>query len=392
MSKTEVCSLPSKEDDAKYQQLLTQFANVGPTHDPAFMEALDILKQTSPTDTYKEMQSCPMSSKGGRKRKHIRRSRKTRKGGVNSASRRSARNSTEEEDDANVDTATAAASIAATAAETANVAADQLAETASRNPALMEASNTAATHAASSNIAATAAETGVQTDNILAAETSAAKAVAHAAMATDAASSADMSVKNKDEGRTKCYLKVLTKMAMITGGVGYAGYRLVAPFIASATGSPCSNWRDQAWGAFAGTMIDSQLSCSYRQQAYDSLVSNLTAAFTVAAGLPLGTMLIKSPELFGLVMKYLLGKECPHLYEPMTIDQLLGKWEAIRAGKRESAASNAQPVSSTANIEETLPDPNASVARRRRGGRKSRRRHIRSYKKRNGRKSRRYRR
>lgn len=253
------CPLPNREDDQKYQQLIQRFEEIGPMSDPAFIEAINVLKETSPTEAHKQLETCPKPSKGGQRLRK-------RRGGAG-------------EDSEEVD-----------------------------NPAVND----------------------------------------------------EGSVQKSDVGRTKCYLRVLAKMAMITGGLGYAGYRLVTPFIISSTGSPCSSWSDQVWGAFAGTMIDEQLSCSYRQKAYDSVVSNLTKALVAATGLPIGAMLWKSPELFGLIMKYFLGNECPHLYETITIDQLLGKWEEIRDGKAREQSQDGSMV----------PDPNASVPRRRRGGRR----------------------
>lgn len=201
------------------------------------------------------------------------------------------------------------------------------------------------------------------------------------------------SVAPEDKGRLKCYLRVMSKMALLVGGVGYAGYRIVVPFLTSSIGSPCTSWGDQMWGAFAGTLVDSQMSCSYRQQAYDSLVSNYLTGFAAATGIPITVALLKSPEIFGLVLKYLLAKECPTLYAPMTKDQLLGEWERIRGVKYVppktttfvSAAPVYAPVSAPvaseveAAGEETVANPDIAVPRRttrRRGGRK----HVRSVK------------
>lgn len=262
------CPLPNKEDDKQYAELLSHFASLGPMNDPAFKKALDILRNTSPTEAHKEMMACPAPSKGGKRKS--RRGRKGRGGGEG------------EGDEGSEDGGDAAS-------ERSEPPAD-----------------------------------------------------------------------GNDSGRTKCYLRVMSKMAMLVGGLGYAGYRLLMPFIASSTGSPCSGWRDQAWGAFAGTVINPQMSCSYRQEAYDNIVSNLTTALVAGTGIPLGAVLWHSPELFGLVMKYLLAKECPNLYAPMSMDQLIGRWEQIKAKNpvaEDATKKKAKPAPKTTTTAKAAAEP-----------------------------------
>jgi hypothetical protein len=163
-------------------------------------------------------------------------------------------------------------------------------------------------------------------------------------------------VEPKDKGRLKCYLKVMAKMAMGAAGVATAGYYLMAPFLTSAIGSPCKGFTDQVFGTVAG-IYDSQLSCAARQAAYDNLVTNYLTGLATTTGVPLSILMWKSPELFSLVMKYLLAKECPSLYAGYSWDDLIGDWERIRSG-------NPALVRAESKAAEQLADPSASVASR----------------------------
>jgi hypothetical protein len=163
----------------------------------------------------------------------------------------------------------------------------------------------------------------------------------------------------------------MAKMAMGAAGVATAGYYLMAPFLTSAIGTPCKGFTDQVFGAVAG-VYDSRLSCSGRQAAYDEIVTNYLTGLVTSTGVPLGVIMWKSPELFGLVMKYLLAKECPSLYDPYTWDDLIGDWERIRAKypaivREESKAAEqvAAAENKTAAAENKAADPAESVASRR---------------------------
>ncbi len=81
------CSIPTKADDAKYDSLVDKYEDMGPNEDPAFQEAIKILRQSSPTELHAEMRAC---KRGGKrrsrknragKRRHRGRSRKSRGGG-----------------------------------------------------------------------------------------------------------------------------------------------------------------------------------------------------------------------------------------------------------------------------------------------------------------------
>jgi hypothetical protein len=181
---------------------------------------------------------------------------------------------------------------------------------------------------------------------------------------------ASANVKPKDKGRLKCYLKVMAKMAFGAASVATAGYYLMAPFLTSAIGSPCKGFTDQVFGAFAG-IYDNRLSCSGRQAAYDEIVTNYLTGLVTSTGVPLGVIMWKSPELFGLVMKYLLAKECPSLYARYTWDDLIGDWERIRREnpaiiREESKAAEQLAKSAKENAsEEKAAEPDDSVASRR---------------------------
>ncbi len=80
------CSIPTKADDAKYDSLVDKYADMGPNEDPAFQEAIKILRQSCPTQLHAEMRAC---KRGGKrrsrknrdgKRRHRGRSRKLRGG------------------------------------------------------------------------------------------------------------------------------------------------------------------------------------------------------------------------------------------------------------------------------------------------------------------------
>ena len=80
------CSIPTKADDAKYDSLVDKYADMGPNEDPAFQEAIKILRQSSPTQLHAEMRACKRGGKRrsrknrGNKRRHRGRSRKARGG------------------------------------------------------------------------------------------------------------------------------------------------------------------------------------------------------------------------------------------------------------------------------------------------------------------------
>ena len=75
------CYSPTKADDAKYESLVNQYESMGPADDPAFQDAIGILRKTSPTQLHSELMSCKRS--GGRRRSRSRsRSRKSRAGGT----------------------------------------------------------------------------------------------------------------------------------------------------------------------------------------------------------------------------------------------------------------------------------------------------------------------
>ena len=80
------CSIPTKADDAKYDSLVDKYADMGPNEDPAFQEAIKILRQSSPTQLHAEMRACKRGGKRrsrknrGGKRRHRGRSRKARGG------------------------------------------------------------------------------------------------------------------------------------------------------------------------------------------------------------------------------------------------------------------------------------------------------------------------
>ena len=80
------CSIPTKADDAKYDNLVDKYEDMGPIEDPAFQEAIKILRQSSPTQLHAEMRACKRGGKRrsrknrGGKRRHRGRSRKARGG------------------------------------------------------------------------------------------------------------------------------------------------------------------------------------------------------------------------------------------------------------------------------------------------------------------------
>ena len=80
------CSIPTKADDAKYDSLVDKYEDMGPNEDPAFQEAIKILRQSSPTQLHAEMRACKRGGKRrsrknrGGKRRHRGRSRKLRGG------------------------------------------------------------------------------------------------------------------------------------------------------------------------------------------------------------------------------------------------------------------------------------------------------------------------
>ena len=81
-----ICSIPTKADDAKYDNLVDKYEDMGPIEDPAFQEAIKILRQSSPTQLHAEMRACKRGGKRragrtvGGKRRHRGRSRKARGG------------------------------------------------------------------------------------------------------------------------------------------------------------------------------------------------------------------------------------------------------------------------------------------------------------------------
>lgn len=80
------CSIPTKADDAKYDSLVDKYEDMGPNEDPAFQEAIKILRQSSPTQLHAEMRACKRGGKRrsrknrGGKRRHRGRSRRLRGG------------------------------------------------------------------------------------------------------------------------------------------------------------------------------------------------------------------------------------------------------------------------------------------------------------------------
>jgi hypothetical protein len=76
------CSITTKADDAKYGELVNKYESMGPTEDPAFQEAISILRKTSPTQLQEELNACKRGGKGKRSRRS-RSARRSRRGGVN---------------------------------------------------------------------------------------------------------------------------------------------------------------------------------------------------------------------------------------------------------------------------------------------------------------------
>jgi len=173
------------------------------------------------------------------------------------------------------------------------------------------------------------------------------------------ANAAKTPVSKKDQGRLKCYLKIMTIMAAGAASITTAGYYLLVPFVTTAVGSPCKGLTDQIFGAIGGIM-DNQLSCAARQAAYDNLVSNYLSGVATTSGMSITAMMWKAPELFRLVFKYLKHKFCKDIYkEKYTWDNLIGEWEQIRGNREALVRANSSEGSKMA-------DPAEATARRRR--------------------------
>jgi hypothetical protein len=173
-------------------------------------------------------------------------------------------------------------------------------------------------------------------------------------------------------------------------GVGAAGYYYLAPFMASASGTPCAGLLDQVSG-YAASWFDPSLSCASRQKAYDEMVLNYVTNIAKLTGISVGAALLKAPNAFKSVLKYLAAKECPELFDNYSIEDLrkdlsgdpsapVARPAAASRAVSEAASEPAPSRQASDESEEALEDPEDTTASRRgarrgaprRGGKKQR--------------------
>lgn len=188
-----------------------------------------------------------------------------------------------------------------------------------------------------------------------------------------------------------CYIKALGKITMGIAGVGAAGYYYLAPFMMSASGTPCAGLWDQVVG-YGASWFDPSLSCASRQKAYDQMVLNYITNIAKVTGISVGAALLKAPNAFKSVLKYLAAKECPELFDNYSLEDLRKDLSGVSvaaapaasqpAASQPAAVSQAAPSrQSSDEPEESFDDPEDTTASRRgarraparRGGKKQRR-------------------
>lgn len=199
---------------------------------------------------------------------------------------------------------------------------------------------------------------------------------------------------SEQKSKKHCYIKALAKVTMGVVGVGVGGFYMISPYISAALPQPCSGLVDQAFG-FVGGFIDPSVSCSARQQAYDSIVSNYITQFASATGLTLGTAVLSSPAIFKVIIKYLAAKECPELFDNYSLNDLKNDISVIR-GVAPQQVQQSIPAQQASQVQdqseydekemyEEPEDVSRATTRRstrtRRGGRKTRRTKRKSIKK-----------
>lgn len=140
--------------------------------------------------------------------------------------------------------------------------------------------------------------------------------------------------------RFKCYIKVMLKIALAVAGTGAVSYYMVYPYVMSAIPWPCTGITDQMFGMLT-SIVDAQTSCSSRQKKFDTFVDSMKIAGGLA-GVSIPGLVWRSPQMFKQLLKYMLHKECPELFEAYSKEQLQTDFDALKKGSAVSSQAAAQ--------------------------------------------------